>query len=846
MFKHSIYLVKSIILLLILQYHQAYAQKTGGTDKIIAQYDSVNLAKPKEKLYVNFDKSIYIPSDTIWFKAYLLDESLIKPSSQSGVIYAEMIDDNGEVMQSVCLPTYLGLTWGGFALDANIYKPGKYTFRAYTNWMQNIGEHYFFKKELKILNLDTEQQPSENKSTTSGIATKKPETHPLNRKEQNIDIQFLPEGGTWVAERTQKIAFKAINTVGKGIPIEGEIIDSKQNKITLFASNDKGMGYFNMIPKLDETYTAIIKKPNAIKSQTLPKAQQTGTTLQVNNTFSSDSLGITIYSDLINQELMLIGQSRGTLCFISKIKANTTAKTVKVSKTIFPTGISQIILLNANKQSLNERNFFINHKDELQILANSDKTIYGNRDSIPLRLKVTDTEGKPVVGSFSMAVTDDDQVEKDSINDNNILTYLLLTSDLKGEVENPGYYFNQPNEQKYNDLEALTLTQGWVSYRLQPDKNYLFKAEKDFTISGTVTNLLNKPSLKAQITLFGNIKKKPIILGTVANDKGEFVFDNLPSIDSASFVIQALNVNGKKGTLGITVNEFKRPPFTVSTKSNSVNYNQTSDSISANLIKTQTLAYQSGFKDGTFLKDVKIVGKKVIKSSKNLNKSGEADQTLTETDLNKIAKKSLLEVLKQKVKGFREGTRRKSFIRDFFVDFNLARFVFDGVELDFFYAPTDSLSNIEYYNYIKTYLDYYSAEDLKGIEVMSSSKYSGRYKSKFLDPLNNGDYAFIEITTKTGSGPFLKKSANMYIYKPQKYGDEKVFYNPKYTLNNKNNKKLDLRSTIYWAPNLLTNNKGEVNTSFFSADKKGTYTVWVEGTDMQGNFGTKTMKLKIN
>ena len=85
----------------------------------------------------------------------------------------------------------------------------------------------------------------------------------------------------------------------------------------------------------------------------------------------------------------------------------------------------------------------------------------------------------------------------------------------------------------------------------------------------------------------------------------------------------------------------------------------------------------------------------------------------------------------------------------------------------------------------------------------------------------------------------------MYLYRPVNYGDNKVFYHPKYTLANKSDKKPDFRSTIYWNPNLLTNEKGESTISFFAADKPGSYTVWIEGTDLQGNFGFKTMKLLI-
>ncbi|KQC01855.1 hypothetical protein AQF98_05690 [Pedobacter sp. Hv1] len=817
-----------------------HAQEIDDKRKIIAQYDSLTKFLPKEKLYVHFDKAIYTTQDTIWFKAYLFDESLKSAAQLSGLIYVEMIDYKGDVVKSMSLPTTAGLTWGGLPINTN-YQPGNYTFRAYTNWMQNFGETYFFKKELKIVALQAEQVISKDRYNALMVTKKVPQSYLKGR--QKFDVQFLPEGGSWVAGLTQKMAFKAIKANGKGVEIAGEVVDSKKNVVVQFKSNQKGMGYFNLNPKLNEEYTVVFKKPTEIKDQTLPKAQANGITLQVTNDFLSDSLSITINNTLPNQTHYLLGQSRGGLCFVTTIKANTTVKTIKVGKDIFPSGLSQIILLDANKQPVNERSFFINHKDQLKISMATPQTTYSTRDSIPIQLKVADVIGKPVVGSFSMAITDDEQVAKDTLNDSNILTYLLLSSNLKGEIENPGQYFNQANEENHKALEALVLTQGWTSYYNHPIQPTTFKAEKEFTISGKITNILNKPIAKANISLFGR-NKELMFLQAVTDDKGQFVFNNLPAMDSASFVIQALNAKDKKGTLGIEVDEFKRPVISLIPQINTVDSVEVVDTTVNNLIKNQQQAYVIT-NGGQMLKEISVVGKKVIRKSKNLNGPGNADLTLGEADLNKVAKKTLYQVIEEQVRGFRAGTMKKTPEQAFFVNNSIVKLVIDGTDVDFFYHPVLLYSNNEHLMFLKGYLDYYDAEDIAGIEVMYTSRNVGPYRAQFVNPMSNTDYCFIEITTKSGSGPFLKKAANMYLYKPMDYGDLKVFYSPKYTSATKSIKGTDFRSTLYWAPNLITNEKGETQTSFFSSDKKGTYTIWLEGTDMLGNFGVKTLKLQI-
>lgn len=811
---------------------------------IIKIYDSIRNNLPREKLYVHFDKSNYTATDTIWFKAYLVNGTLNTPSSTSGVIYTEIIDENNDVIQTLALPTISGLTWGAFALNERQFKTGTYTFRAYTNWMQNFGSSHFFQKQFKVFSLTAGAIETSNISTIkSPLASN--QTNTSNNRNSAIDLQFLPEGGNLTVGPSQKIAFKALNANGKGISLNGEILDSKNNVVAKFASNPKGMGTFFLNAIANEKYTARIAtlaSPNVA----LPNIKEVSTALKVANNYNSDSIAIYVGSKLNNTPSTVVGQSRGVVCFVATLPTNTTNKTIRVAKSIFPTGVCQILILDAQRKVLNERNFFINHLDDAKIEISADKQVYKNRDSVKLRVRASSFDKKPAQMSLSMAITDDSQVTKDSLNEANILSYLLLTSDLQGEIENPGSYFKNYDEQTHNDLEALMLTQGWVNYEWDLSKKTLFKAEKEFTLSGKITNLTNTPIANAKVTMVGQNKGFTLI-DTVANEKGEFVFDQLPVMDSASFIVQALNTKGRKGTLGIEVDEFKRPAIDVVKRKNIV-FDTTFDCVANILVSTQNEALNKRYASGNLLREVTITGKRVIPGSKNLNGPGEADQTLTEEDLNKVPKLTLYDLLLKKVTGFRPGVRRGSSIRDFFINSEPVRFVIDGMELDFFYDSADASAATkmnDYNNFIRTTLDYYNAEDIKGVEVMAFFNKSMLYRSRFVrNWLDQTQYAYIEITTKSGHGPFLKKAANIYKYKPMNYGNRKVFYSPKYTAEN-DDKTPDFRSTIYWNPNIITDEKGETSVSFFTSDKKGTYTIWLEGADLEGNFGVKTMKIEV-
>ena len=277
------------------------------------------------------------------------------------------------------------------------------------------------------------------------------------------------------------------------------------------------------------------------------------------------------------------------------------------------------------------------------------------------------------------------------------------------------------------------------------------------------------------------------------------------------------------------VDEFRQVPLKTAAGGTKTIIDIPVDSIELNFVAAKQQEYRANPASGIALREVAIIGKKIIKGSKNLNGPGEYDQIITREDLEKSKSKTLMQLLQEQFSTF-YGTPSQGF----FIYRAPLKLIIDGFDADSVGIYTNP------YTHLKFYLDYYTVADIEGIEVMRFEGNTTSYKQEF-----RAGGIFLEITTKSGEGPYLKKAFNTALIKPMNYGDIKTFYSPKYTLENKTTKKPDLRSTIYWAPNIVTNTKGEANFSFFSADKKGKYTVWIEGSDMQGKFGMKTMKLDI-
>jgi hypothetical protein len=217
---------------------------------------------------------------------------------------------------------------------------------------------------------------------------------------------------------------------------------------------------------------------------------------------------------------------------------------------------------------------------------------------------------------------------------------------------------------------------------------------------------------------------------------------------------------------------------------------------------------------------------------------------MDEKDLEKALKKTWLQLLEEYVKSFREMDLAPHYPRWYYISFQKVFFIIDGIALNDMYDSLDFTS-------LKIYLQSHNAEDIKGVEVMSSLKYNAKYKGRFLstgqvmdmDP--HKDAAFIEITTRSGHGPIIDNTPGMYLYKPLAMSWPKQFYKPKYSVKDTVKLLPDLRSTIDWEPNIVTDADGEAKVRFYAADKPATYTFIIEGADMNGGLGYKTGKITI-
>src|SRR5579863_422733 len=206
-------------LLLLIGFLRISAQ-TGDVDSLQAKFRRYQSASVQEKLFVHVDKTFYLAGEIIWFKAYDVDARFITPLSISGIAYAEVLDKDQKAVLQEKIELNNGSGEGSFRIPSSV-PSGRYTFRAYTNWMKNFSPDFYFQQQLTILNTVNDQTGSDS----SGHHSADDPSH------KSYDIRFFPEGGNLVNGVASVVAFKAVDRAGDGIFCRGIVVDQKNDTV---------------------------------------------------------------------------------------------------------------------------------------------------------------------------------------------------------------------------------------------------------------------------------------------------------------------------------------------------------------------------------------------------------------------------------------------------------------------------------------------------------------------------------------------------------------------------------------------------------------------------------------
>jgi len=451
-----------------------------------------------------------------------------------------------------------------------------------------------------------------------------------------------------VAGIRSKVAFKAIGINGLGAEVNGAIVDNDNHEVAKFESAHLGMGCFYITPADGKTYKAKVTYSNGIQDLIeLPKVSGSGITLSLNNdSIPKAAVRIEASADYYRQNrgktYSLVIYTMGVATTVN-CKLDSPVVKLDILKRKLHTGVAVVTLFSPTNEPLSERLLFIQNYDQLN-LSVSSKNSYAKREHVNIKLNVLNRRGEPSNGSFSVAVTDESKVGAQDSRADNILTNLLLTSDLKGYIEQPDYYFADTSAQARQNLDLVMLTQGYRRFEWKKildsalDSKPAYQPENGLSIAGLVKNISNKPVAGGSINLFQPIGG--LFLSARTDDKGMFRFANLVFTDTAHLVLSAAKANGKNTTqISLLDDNSERPPVHAYKWLGPQLFNDsTMASHAANDMAAQkaALAYLNG--KGVVLKQVNIQSKKPDNQyrTQSLAGPGGADQVVHADKLDKI------------------------------------------------------------------------------------------------------------------------------------------------------------------------------------------------------------------
>ena len=618
----------------------------------------------------------------------------------------------------------------------------------------------------------------------------------------DFDVKFFPEGGALINIPHQNVAFKAQGADGFSKEIEGFLFNSKGDTLTNFRSEHNGMGIFTMNPVNNETYYVTVRTNDSItKRFDLPAIEPKGISIAMSHykqeiRYEIQKTEVTEWP----QKLFLLAHTRGKLAILQPINPKRTFG--KMNDSLFTEGITHFMLIDEQGNALSERLIFVPDHKPNQWQITTDQPTYGKREKVSLQIAAKDNEGNPVEGTFSVSITDRKSIQPDSLADN-ILSNLLLTSDLKGYVEDPAFYFLNQDARTLRSIDCLMMTHGWRRHKMEnvlrtPSLNFTNYIEKGQTISGRIMGFFGANVKKGPICVLA--PKYNIIATTETDEKGQFIV-NTSFRDSTTFLVQART---KKGFAGVDI-LMDPPQYPVATHK-APYFNGATTFMEDYLMNTRDQYYMEGGMRVYNLKEVTVTAKRERPSSKSIYTGGINTYTVEEDRLQGYGQTA-----------FDAASRLPSVT------------ITNGSEIHI-------RNNSEPAIIVIDDIVYEDASDiLKDIQVsdMSSISLLRGADAVILGPRASG--GAVVITLKDPRNLPARPAQGIITYTPLGYSESVEFYHPTYdTPEKKNAQRSDFRSTVYWNPELRLDAEGKATIEYYTPDSTAPEDIIIEGVDKNG------------
>lgn len=861
----------------------------------------------QEKLYLVTDKPFYSAGDTIYFSAFLVNSVYFNRTTDTKFIYVELVDAMGNVASRLRVMGGYGRFSNAIPISPRL-TAGRYTLRAYSKWQTNFDQALLYSRQIEIgnyiddaihtnikyefdgsgkvlaivevtnslfapirdnaveysLSIDGKNTRHMTKTNDDGIFrfSFRPSKNvsdcinmyinangrKLDRKlqlpsfEEDFSAQFLPEGGNLIADIEQVIAFKAVGIDGHSVEVEGSIFTKAGTKVCDIHTEYNGMGKFKFTAQAGESYIANLSTKDGIsRSFTLPAAKPSGCVIKLVPEHATNSVLFCVLttSDYPRAQLAAIVQSRGIVNYV--VEDLTRAMRIPLDK--LRSGVAQITLVNkVSNKVMAQRLFFVRGKVATATITPSVKK-FAPRENVLLDFSIKNSAGNAAKGDFVVSVTDADLLKEDK-NADNIFSYMLLNSELKGHIENPKYYFEASDATRDNHLDLVMLTHGWRRYDINAllagKKPLITKpVESEQCITGGVKSTIGK-TRSTSVMIFRNRKE---YLGVhELNSSNRFFITGVDSPDTTTYILQALNRNGSSDRVRIKVDPYVYPASP--TIERYVYQKPRKESLTEEYMMRSKQTY---FEDGGMpvidIDAVEIVAKRVqtYDYSSSLNDfntvSGDMSRFVSIFDALQRFRKLVIEgnnVYVASPKLTQSAVSVSSGSAD--VDSDSDGSSSDGggsQNLDSVEVNMDDKTDLMPALYVNGQQMDMGVIDAYPMSEVISVSYLDKFESMAAGMGSETGAIILHVKDINAREKFLINSMAEVIVPG--YASPVEFYAPNYSVQNDRSKK-DNRTTIAWVPSLQSNSMGDASISFWTADRQSDYRVIIEGITLDGEL----------
>jgi hypothetical protein len=798
--------------------------------RIARQLGEFYTAARQEKAYLHLDRPVYGTGETIWFSAYVVDASRHQLDSLSSVLHVDLLSPERKVVARRTLRLQGGRANGDLDI-ADTLAAGTYVLRAYTNWMRNAGDDFVYSRRLSVWPASPigPQEPSKPAAPTTPYARARAAAA------ARPDVQFFPEGGYLVEGLPAVVGCKATDATGRSLDVKGQILNA-QNAVVVkdFSTRRAGMGRFAFVPGAGQRYHAHLTMPDgSAVDYPLPAAKASGYVLHVVDGGADFVVEARYRGAAAPGPVQLMTQVRGVAAYPGpRTLTGEAPATWRMPKKNYPAGIVHFTLFDSEGTPQCERLAFAqNGPSNLRISITPDQPSYGAHAPVQLAVRVTDAAGQPVATTFSLGVSDAGLAALDP-NAETIASNLLLTSDLVGYVQDPGYYFHDQNPGTLLALDDLLLTQGWRRFVWKevlagqaPAQRFV--PEQDISLVGQVVSEHgNRPIPNSQLTFLQSRPTRTIVTATTSAD-GRFSFAGIPVRDTAVITLQARRSQGGS-------NVIIRPDMGPATDGQPLpvlpSLAQAPAAVSTFVRRSrQAQAAELDLHPEKAMRNITLSNVAVTAKREAVPRDdprrlyGATGGTVIDFTKEPSAQSAMniLQVLQGRIAGLTiSGSPPNQSVQ--IRGSGSPQFILDGMKVDM-----DAINNIP-------------ANDVQAVEVFKGSEAA----------IFGSSGGVIAVYTKRADpnykGAEKGPAPGIAIVKLPGFYEAREFYQPRYNALLTNPPADPRTSTLYWNPLVSTNAKGEAELHFFTADGSGSFQAVAEGLSRDGRpaLGSGTLSVK--